>query len=157
MDNIERAIATSQRLKAALDAEVVRAQGERILLRKFDVEGLLARATMRGEFNAEVLRLEQQLAQHLKDAGSELGLSEVTLETLARKAPAETAILREALAEVRALAGALSELDDLNRRLAQRATACVRGYLSAVTGSSAGYDKRGTAPAVTASTFSGRA
>jgi hypothetical protein len=157
MPSLDRAIATSRSLKEALDGEVVRAQGERVLLRKFDVEGLLARATMRGEFNASVVSLEQELALHLREAGRVLGLEEVTLATLAQKAPRETSALSAILAEVRALAGALAELDELNRRLAQRATACVRGYLNAVSSDPAGYDRRGSAPSVAGSTFSGRA
>lgn len=157
MKSLERAIATSQTLKEALDGEVARAQGERVLLRKFDVEGLLARATLRGEFNAQVVNLEQTLADDLREAGRDLGLHEVTLGTLAARAPVQTAALSEVLGEVRALAGALTELDELNRRLAQRATACVRGYLSAVTGDPKGYDRHGSAPAVAGSTFSGRA
>src|SRR5262245_15784764 len=113
MHSLERAIATCHQLKAALDAEVGRAQGERVLLRTFDVEGLLARATLRGEFNGQVLRFEQELANQLREAGQALGLQEVTLETLASKAPEPAAQLSDALAEVRALAGALSELDEL--------------------------------------------
>ncbi len=157
MSSLDRAIATSSRLKEALDNEVVEARQERVLLRKFDVEGLLARATKRGEFNAHVLKLEQELADHLRVVGQDLGLTEVSLASLAAKRPVEGGRLSSILGDVRALAGALAELDELNRRLAQRATACVRGYLGAVTAQPAGYDRHGGAPKVTASTFSGRA
>lgn len=154
---LERAIHTCDALKGALDQEIVRAQGERTLLRKFDVEGLLKRATLRGEFNAEILALEQTLARHLKDAGEQLGLPEVTLASLRGKEPEVTDRLSGTLDEIRALAGALSELDTLNKRLAQRATTYVRGYLNAVMPAPSLYDRHGAAPALVGSTFSGSA
>jgi hypothetical protein len=67
-----------------------------------------------------------------------LGLSDL------RALPArEGRPLAEALAEVRALASALHELDALNRLLSERALLCVRGYLDAVAPPVSAYDRYG--------------
>ncbi len=156
MESFERAFSLARELKAALDAEVTRAQGERVLIRNFDVQGLFKRAAMRGDFNSDLLRLQGALGKALEVVGEELELPEVSLESLGRAVPTEARRLSALLAEVRALACALGELDDLNRRLALRASACVRGYLNTVA-PPATYDRRGAAPAMPTTTFSGRA
>jgi hypothetical protein len=53
-------------------------------------------------------------------------------------------MLAHILAEVRALAGALQEIDRLNLALAGRALACVRGYVEALQPKPRAYDRRGT-------------
>jgi hypothetical protein len=158
MEELERAITTTETLRAALEAEVGRARHERVLIRTFDVQGLLERATARGELNALVAALERDLAGHLAGAGRALGLEEVTLEALAARAPEPAARLAASLAEVRSCAAALAELDDLNRSLTQKALACVRGYLNAVMPVASAYDRRGAGTtAAEGTTYSGRA
>jgi hypothetical protein len=154
MQHLERAIEIGAGLKAALEAEVVRAQGERVLVRQFDVDGLFKRATQREAFNAEVVRLQQALATELREIARYHGLEQVTLESLGALAPEPAGRLSAVLAEVRALAGALAELDDLNRKLAHRASACVKGYLQALSIRTSGYDRRGAVAPAASSTFS---
>ena len=48
------------------------------------------------------------------------------------------------LAEVRALAKTLSELDALNRMLSQRALSYVRAHLAVLSPKPAAYDRRGS-------------
>lgn len=154
MEHLEHAISVAEALKCALDAEVERAQGERILVRNFDVDGLFKRAAARDAWNGEVVKLQQGLAAALREAGVALGLAEVSMEALAKKAPLEAAQLADVLGQVRALAGALAELDELNRKLATKAMTCVKGYLQALAVSTSGYDRRGTVANVEGSTFS---
>ena len=140
---LEEAIDAALRLRDALAAEVERARAERHLLRSLDARALFTRAAERGAFLAEVARLEREVASALAAAGGALGLREVTVAALRLRAPAEGDALARALGEVRALAGALGELDALNLALANRALACVRGYVNAVTPPATAYDRRG--------------
>ncbi len=140
---LERAIAVTKQLRAALAAEVEGARNERKLLKSLDARALFARATERATFNAYVARLERELADALAAVAHSCHLGEVTLSRLAEKAPEETAGLARALDDVRALAAALKELDQLNVFLASRALACVRGYVSAVSPAPTAYDRRG--------------
>jgi hypothetical protein len=137
------AASTAAKLRDALAAEVEGARQERRLLRGLDSAALLARATARAAFLAETERLERDIAGHLARAAPALGLREVTLDAIARAAPAEGGALARTLGEVRALAGALSEIDRLNLALAGRALACVRGYVDAVAPAPRAYDRRG--------------
>lgn len=137
------ALATAGKLRDALTAEVEGARGERRLLRTLDSAALLARATARASFLAETQRLERDLAKELARAAPELGLREVTLDAIARAVPREGGLLAQTLGEVRALAGALAEIDKLNLALAGRALACVRGYVEAVAPTPRAYDRRG--------------
>jgi hypothetical protein len=150
MDHLENAIAISGQIRDALSAEVERARAERALIRAMDVEGLLRRATARGEWNALCNQRQAQLSAELAQAGRVHGLSEVTLDRLRGVAPAATDRLAQAFAEVRALAAALAELDDLNRALGQRALSFVRAYLGALNPRPAAYDRRGFAPGASA-------
>jgi hypothetical protein len=140
---LEEALATATQLRSALQQEVERAQREREVLRSLDSDRLFAGAAVRAGFNAEVARLETALAAALSRAAGALGLSEVTLQRLERRAPEQTARLSKILADVRSLAGALAELDRLNLLLAGRALACVQGYLTALNPAPAAYDRRG--------------
>jgi len=72
-----------------------------------------------------------------------LGLTEVTLEKLRALAPRQGEALSRILSDVRALAGALQEVDRLNLQLAGRALACVRGYVEALQPTPRAYDRRG--------------
>jgi multidrug resistance efflux pump len=141
--DLENALERAAQLRDAIAAEVERARNERRLLRALDAAGLFARAAERGEFLAEVARLERELATSLARAAATLGLAEVTLERLRLRAPRQGEALARVLSEVRALAGALREIDALNLRLAGRALTCVRGYVQALRPTPLAYDRRG--------------
>jgi hypothetical protein len=147
MQQLRRAIEITERMREALAAEVTRARDQRVLIRKLDGETLAERARLRAEFNVTLSELEVQLGQQLAEVAQALSLREVTLERLKKRVPAEGARLAEVLAQVRSLAGALHELDGLNRLLTERALACVRGYVHALTAQPAAYDRRGAATA----------
>jgi hypothetical protein len=140
---LEEALASAHELRSALQQEVERAQHEREVLRTLDSDRLFAGATARAGFNAQVARLESALAGALARAAAGLGISEVTLPRLSVRAPEQTARLTRMLGDIRALAGALAELDRLNLMLAGRALACVQGYLTALSPAPAAYDRRG--------------
>jgi len=147
---LEEALANALELRRVLEQEVERARREREVLRTLDSDRLFASAAARAGFNAEVARLETGLAGALARAAGAMGLSEVTLQRLAMKAPQGTELLSQVLSDIRSLAGALAELDRLNLMLAGRALACVQGYLTALDPSPAAYDRRGArAPAAT--------
>lgn len=148
MDNLENAIAITNLIRDALRAEVERARAERGLIRAMDVDGLLRRAAARAEWNTVVNQRQAQLSSELGLAARVYGLTEVTIEGLRGVAPAATERLAQSFAEVRALAAALAELDDLNRALGQRALSFVRAYLSALSPRPAAYDRRGLSAAV---------
>ncbi|MFO0580751.1 MAG: flagellar export chaperone FlgN [Anaeromyxobacter sp.] len=140
---LEEALRTAERLRSTLEAEVERARTEREILRTLDADQLFAGASARASFNAEVAALEARLASALARAAAELGLSEVTMSRLKLQAPEEAEALAACLSDVRALAGALAELDRLNLMLAGRALACVQGYLTALAPAPMAYDRRG--------------
>ena len=142
--DLENALEKAGSLRDALAAEVENARGERQLLRRLDAGGLFARAAQRAEFVAEVARIERDLALSLSRAAGTLGLTEVTLERLRALAPREGEALSRILSDVRALAGALQEIDKLNLQLAGRALTCVRGYVEALRPRPRAYDRRGT-------------
>jgi len=140
---LEPVVALALELKRTLEAEVGRSRREREVLRTLDSDRLFASAAARANFNAEVARLEGELARGLAAAAGSLGLAEVTLQRLALRAPAEASHLSRVLAEIRSLTGALAELDRLNLQLAGRALACVQGYLTALAPAPSAYDRRG--------------
>jgi FlgN protein len=148
--DLEIALEKAGQLRDALAAEVESARRERQLLRALDAHGLFARAAQRTQFLAEVGRLERELAAALASAATALGLSEVTLDALRARAPGPGERLAHVLSELRALAGALQEVDRLNLQLAGRALACVRGYVEAVQPAPRAYDRRGTRSATPA-------
>jgi hypothetical protein len=147
MDKLDQAISITDQIRKALEAEVNRAREQRALIRVMDVEALVRRATLRAEFNTSVGHLQQQLTVQLGAVAAELGLPEMTVEALRRQLPGSADRLSDSLAAIRALAGALAELDDLNRLLGQRALSYVRAYLGAVNPTPAAYDRRGSAAA----------
>lgn len=142
--DLENALEKVGQLRDVLAAEVENARGERQLLRALDTRGLFDRAAQRSAFLSDVARLEHELVVSLSRAASSLGVTEVTLARLRERAPREGGILTEMLADVRALAGALHEIDRLNLQLAGRALACVRGYVEALQPRPRAYDRRGT-------------
>lgn len=145
MEQLRRAVEATEQIREALAVEVEQARHQRILIRKLDADGLFVRAEQRGRFNVALARMEEQLARHLAEAGAALGLGEVTLEAIRPRAPALAQQLGDRFAEVRALAAALHELDTLNKHLADRALACVGGYVHALTAKPEAYDRRGAA------------
>jgi hypothetical protein len=141
--DLEQALGTAGRLRDALAAEVESARRERQLLRTLDAAALFARASQRAAFLAEVARLEGELTRSLAGAAAELGAGGVTLERLRARAPVQGGALATVLSDVRALAGALREIDALNLQLAGRALSCVRGYVDALHPVPRAYDRRG--------------
>ena len=143
MNNLERAIKTTEEIRDALAAEIVIAREERVLIRNMDIDGLFLRAAKRADFNQKTGTLQQALGMELGDVAREFGLQEVTLEGLKARAPVLGGRMSTALAEVRALASALAELDGLNRLLGQRALSYVRAHLAVLSPKPAAYDRRG--------------
>jgi len=142
--DLENTLETAGRLRDALTAEVEHARGERQLLRKLDTGGLFTRAAQRAAFLAEVAGIEHALVVSLSRAAGTLGMTEVTLERLRELAPRQGHALTQIMADIRALAGALQEIDKLNLQLAGRALTCVRGYVEALQPRPRAYDRRGT-------------
>jgi hypothetical protein len=140
---LEEALAITVELRRVLEAEVERSRAEREALKSLDSDRIFAGAAARAAFNAEVAQLEAQLAGALGRAAGRIGAAEVTLAKLAERSPGETAALSRALADVRALAAALAELDRLNLLVAGRAMACVQAYLNALQPVPTAYDRRG--------------
>src|SRR6185295_19838689 len=60
-DHLANAVAITDQIRDALEAEVERARGERGLIRAMDTGGLMRRAAARAEFNAAVARRQGQL------------------------------------------------------------------------------------------------
>jgi hypothetical protein len=141
--SLDRAVRAARRLRDALAAEVAEARGERLLLKRLDSQALFARATARAHFLAETTRLEREMALGLAQAAGTLELREVTVARLEEASPAEGGQLAAALDEIRALAAALREIDRLNASLAQRALACVRGYVDALAPAPRAYGRAG--------------
>lgn len=141
--SLESAVGAAERLRQSLAREVEAARGERVLLRKLDSQGLFTRAAERAHFLSCTAGLERELAAALSSAAGELGLSQVTLAALERASPRLGGRLADLLGQIRALAGALRELDQLNAALAQRALSCVRGYVEALSPTPRAYDRGG--------------
>jgi hypothetical protein len=150
MNHLQQAIAVTDQIADALRAELERARAERVLIRAMDVEGLVRRASLRAEFNAAVSQRQARLSLELAAAGQAFGLTEVSVDGLRAFEPELADRLADSLAQVRALAAALAELDDLNRMLGQRALSYVRAYLGALNPTPAAYDRRGSAAAAAA-------
>ncbi len=140
---LDAAIAKSGELRDALAREVERARGDRELLRAMDSGRLLESAAHRLEFNALAGQLERRIAAELTEAAREHALTEITLASLAAILPEGAAALSRTFGEIRALAAALAKMDSLNRSMAERALACVQGYLTALALLPKAYDRRG--------------
>ena len=145
--SLQRALDTTEALRASLEAEVELARGERVLIRNMDVPGLQARAQKRAEFNQRTAELQLQLAAELRAAADQLGLPEVTLTALEVRLPVEAQDLARSFADIRALATALHELDGLNLTLGQRALSYVRAHLAVLCPRPISYNRRGSSPA----------
>jgi hypothetical protein len=143
MDELDHAAQILDRLRAMLEAELVQARGQRLLIRALDTQGLFERARQRSAFNVQLAQLEHALGDALAAAGHALGLTTITLVDLRKAEPQASQRLDACLADVRTLASALRETDALNRKLGERALGRVRGYLGALAPGSVGYDRRG--------------
>lgn len=139
---LTRAVEVASALCRILAAEVERARAERDVLRTLDPDAVFASASRRASFNAEVARLGEELSQALRGTSAAAG-GELSLARLAQRFPAETAALRRVVAEIRAHAATLADLDGLNRTLASRALSFVNGYLGVLRPTPAAYDRRG--------------
>lgn len=143
MPSLERAITTTEQIRDALASEIVNAREQRVLIRRMDVPALSVRAAQRAGFNEQLAALQRTLAADLAAVAQDLGLAEVTLEGLRLRMPVLGQKMSAVLAEVRALASALSELDGLNRMLGQRALSYVRAHLAVISPRPSAYDRRG--------------
>jgi hypothetical protein len=152
MNNLERAISTTEEIRNALAAEIDVARDERVLIRNMDIDGLFARAAKRSDFNIRTAGLQQRLAVELGEVAQGFGMTEVTLDGLATRAPELGQRMSAVLAEVRALAAALAELDGLNKVLGQRALSYVRAHLAVLSPRPSAYDRRGGSSPATRST-----
>ena len=143
--DLENALQTAVRLRELISDEIQRARDERRLLRSLDASALFARAAQRAVFLADAARLERLLGSSLQQVASASGMPALTLERLRKLVPShEGTTLAEVLSEVRALAGALQEIDRLNVDLARRALRIVRGYVDTLQPTPRAYDRRGT-------------
>jgi hypothetical protein len=143
MSELDQATQILQRVRVALETELMQARGQRLLVRDLDIQGLFERARQRGVFNVQLAQLESDLAQALRAAGQRLGLAQVELASLRRVAPEDTVQLEHHMAEVRVLAEALREVDAINRKLSDRALGRVRRVLGAMAPQTVAYDRRG--------------
>jgi FlgN protein len=140
---LSEAIEIGQSLRECLAREVDRSRAQREHLKTLDSAALFRGAEARAQFNASAARLQQELGEHLAAVAKERGLEQISLEALAAFAPAEAAALSRVFAEIRSLATALAEIDQLNRAIAERALACVESYLQALSLAPQAYDRRG--------------
>jgi hypothetical protein len=143
METLHRAIAITTEMHEALDAELAQSREHPAAIRTLDSDRLLARGHARVAFTNRLEQLQSALAEALAAAAKALGLDEVTIDGLRRFAPAETERLAAGFTRLRAQASSLKQLDALNQLLASRGLACVRGYVRALIGPPAAYDRRG--------------
>jgi len=151
---LEAAISLSIQLRNTLAAEVKRSRAARSVLKGMQVDALLAQASEREAFNQCSSQLSDSIAQALGQVAMEQGQRDVTLEQLTAWHPFEAAQLGSVFAEVRALSGALTELDVFNQALAERALTFVRAYVAHLAPRPAAYGRRGVLAATEASTHS---
>lgn len=145
------------KLKASLATEVTRSQESRAVLKTLDTPALLAQASLREAFNQHSAWLTSELARHLGAFAQQHALADVTLEQLRRLAPFEGEQLTGVFAEIRALSQALSELDEVNQQLAEKALTVVRAYVTHLAPRPNAYTRRGQPIAVESGTHSERA
>jgi hypothetical protein len=143
MATLQRAIAITAEMHEAMEAELAQSREHPVAIRTLDSDKLLARGHARAAFTARLEQLQSALAEALAATAKSLGLDEVTVDGLRRFAPAETDRLAAGFARLRAQATSLKQLDALNQLLASRGLACVRGYVRALIGPPAAYDRRG--------------
>jgi hypothetical protein len=144
MSPLEHALDVASRIRDALQAELVEARQQRVLIRQLDVQGLFERARRRGEFNVRLAESQNALGVALGESAAELGIERVTTDGLHASGHTLAKRLAQVLSELRASAQALQEIDGMNQIVAKRALACVRGYLSALSPRASVYDRHGS-------------
>lgn len=132
-------------LQKLLDDELVRARTQTEDFTRLDVDATLSYAEARTGFTNRLSVLEGELAGHIGAAASALGVSGFDLDEVRRLVPGPGAELALALARLGETAAAVRRQDALNNLLAARARACVSGWLRALTGAPAAYDRHGAA------------
>ena len=145
------------KLRASLATEVARSQESRAVLKTLDTPALLAQAILREAFNQHSAWLASELARHLGAFAQQHGMTAITLEQVRRLAPFEGEQLSGVFAEIRALSQALSELDDINQQLAEKALTVVRAYVTHLAPRPSAYTRRGQHAEVESGTHSERA
>ena len=145
------------KLRASLATEVTRSQESRAVLKTLDTPALLAQASLREAFNQHSAWLASELARHLGAFAQQHGMTAITLEQVRRLAPFEGEQLSGVFAEIRALSQALSELDDINQQLAEKALTVVRAYVTHLAPRPSAYTRRGQHAEVESGTHSERA
>jgi hypothetical protein len=155
--SLSLALDIALKLKASLATEVARSQESRAVLKTLDTPALLSQATLREAFNQHSAWLTAELARHLGTFAKEHGLADVTLEQVRKLSPFEGEQLSGVFAEVRALSQALSELDQVNQQLAEKALTVVRAYVTHLAPRPSAYTRRGQHAEVATGTHSERA
>ena len=155
--SLSQALDIALKLKAALATEVARSQEARSVLKTLDTPALLAQASLREGFNQHSTWLTAELARCLGEFAAQNGKSDVTLEQVRALAPFEGEQLTGVFAEIRALSRALSELDEVNQQLAEKALSVVKAYVTHLAPRPSAYTRRGQPAAVEAGTHSERA
>jgi len=144
MNSLSLALAHTEELRDALAAEGLAAESERVWIRTIDVDELNLRAVKRGDFNRRIARMQEELATILREVAGDLGVPAVTLDALHGTGLPEGRRLAALLQETRTLAVALSQLDQINRLLGQRALSYVRAHLAVICPKPSAYDRRGS-------------
>ncbi len=140
---LPEAIANATQLRDSLAQEVERAREERRHISTLNAAALFHGAEKRAQFNADATHLQHALGNSLSEVASKNGLTQLTLENLAAVAPQDASKLSKLFAEIRSLSTALSEIDQLNRAIAERSLSCVESYLQALSFAPQAYDRRG--------------
>jgi len=159
VSSLNQALAVCDDLIEALQAELARNHELGTALARLDGDGILSFVSGRNSFLEVVSALQEQLTSHLAIAGRALGLREVTLASLAGKAPDQADSLAQAFATIRELTYDLKVRDEQSKDLLDRGLAVINSYLTALRPSGAAYDRRGATPAspvTNSSTFSRR-
>lgn len=141
MGPLSPAVTAATSLARALRAEVERVRKGRALLSGLKASEVLEFATGRTEFLETASSLQARIHAGVKAAAGESGLTAPDGEALERAFPEDGAALNEQLSEIRALAGALRELDELNQKIATRTLSVLR-FVDRPRGG-VGYDRSG--------------
>lgn len=144
MGPLSPAVTAATSLARALRSEVERVRKGRHLLSGLKASEVLSFATGRAEFLETAAALQERIHAGVAAAAGASGLSAPDGAALERAFPDDGHALNEQLSEIRALAGALRELDELNQRIATRTLSVLR-FVDRPRG--AGYDRSGVEPA----------
>ncbi len=140
MGPLSPAVTAAASLARALRSEVDRVRKGSQLLSGLRAAEVLEFAAGRTEFLERAAVLQEQIHAGVAEASATQGLDAPDGAALERAFPLEGAALNTELSEIRALAGALRELDELNARIATRTLSVLRfvGKLG-----STGYNRSG--------------